>query len=183
MDYSFRKVVYDDKDMIIDYINEMYLYNSEINGVGRLQDFVNDKKNDFDGWFKKITDDENDIIPKICYLFIDNSTNKLIGMVNIRMTEKLYDYPYGNVGYSIRPLERGKGFGKIQFYYALCEMYSNNMTKCIMSCNKNNNNSRRIIESSYGVFTHDIDDEKYFEINIKYALQNLSEIYDKKKRY
>lgn len=179
MSYCLRKVIYDDKYLIIDYINEMYIYNSEINGVGRLQDYINSNINDFDGWFNKIKNDEKDIIPKICYVFIDNSSNRLLGMVNIRMTENLLDYPYGNVGYSIRPLERMKGLGKLQFFYALKEMKINNLSKCIMSCNENNTYSRRIIESSYGEYIKNIGDERYYKIDVIDALNKLSKIYEK----
>ena len=54
MNYVLRKVSYDDKDEIIEYINELYEYASLINGVGRLQDYVNSEKNDFDMWYKKL---------------------------------------------------------------------------------------------------------------------------------
>ena len=178
--FTFEKVTSEKKEDIIEYILEFYKYNSMINGVGRLQDFINNEKNEFEVWFEKIKNEEkNKEIPKICYLCIRKNDNKLIGMANIRMTKNLHDYPYGNVGYSIRPTERNKGYGKVQFYLALKEMKKNEIDICQMNCEKNNEESKKIIKSFGGKFEYSIENQEYYLIDVKESIQNNFQKYEK----
>lgn len=59
-------------------------------------------------------------VPARTYFLIRCSDNKIIGMINIRLSlnEKLKKYG-GHIGYSIRPTERGKGYNKINLYLGL----------------------------------------------------------------
>jgi predicted acetyltransferase len=125
---------------------------------------------DFEAWFNKISQEEKNDFPKICYCFIRKNDNKLIGMVNIRMVQDLKDYKYGHIGYSIRPTERNKGYGKIQFYLALKELEKNNITQCQMNCENNNDISRKIIQSLGGVFEKNIENEEYYTLDVVQVL-------------
>lgn len=177
--FYLEKVTLNRKQEIIDYIKELYKYKSRINGVGRLQDFINQDQEDFEGWFDKIKKEEKAELPRVCYLFIRKNDNKLIGMINIRMTENLKDYLYGNVGYSIRPTERNKGYGKIQFYLALKEMKKNKINNCIMCCKEDNEESRKVIKALGGVFKEKIDIEEYYLLDIEKSIQYNFSQYNK----
>ena len=96
------------KQKAIDFINEFYTYNSNINGTGGLQRYLDN----YEGWLEKLEEDYNrqpseEKVPARTYFFVRESDNKIIGMINIRLAlnEKLKKFG-GNIGYSIRPTER-----------------------------------------------------------------------------
>lgn len=182
--FYLEKVTYKRKEDIIEYIRELYKLGSRINGVGRLQDYVTEDTEDFDAWFKKIKEEENEEFHKTCFLFIRENDDKLIGMLNIRICEDLKDYPYGHIGYSIRLLERNKGYGKIQFFLALEELKKYNIKMCQMNCVSDNDASRKIILSLGGVFEKNIECEEYYLIDVYKAIEENYEkysSYEKKK--
>ena len=53
-------------------------------------------------------------VPAETYFLVRKRDNKIVGMINIRLQlhEKLKEFG-GNIGYSIRPTERRKGYNKI----------------------------------------------------------------------
>lgn len=168
-----KEVMLNDKEIIIDYIREFYFYNSKINGVGRLQDYITLENENFIEWYNKIKKEENDELPKKTYLLMRKKDSKLIGMSNLRLYKDLKDYKYGHIGYSIRPTERNKGYGKIQYYLDLVELSNKGWDYCIMNCNKNNLYSKKIIISMHGSKKYEIDDEEYFEVDIKKAIKDF----------
>ena len=96
------------KQEAIEYINEFTKYNSQINGAGGLNRYLQD----YEGWLEKLEQDYTRIpsetkVPTRTYFLIRKSDNKIIGMINIRLAlnEKLRKFG-GNIGYSIRPTER-----------------------------------------------------------------------------
>lgn len=175
--FYFEEVTKKRKDDIIEYIREFYKYNSRINGVGRLQDYVTENNENFDKWFTAIKKEENEELHKKCLLFIRLSDNKLVGMVNIRLCLDLKDYPYGNIGYSIRPTEHNKGYGKIQFFLALNELKNNNINECQMNCENNNDISRKIIIDFGGKFKKSIDNEEYYLLDVLESIKENSPKY------
>jgi hypothetical protein len=42
--FYLEKIVKNRKKDIIDYVREFYQYNSKINGVGRLQDYISEQR-------------------------------------------------------------------------------------------------------------------------------------------
>ena len=109
------------KEAAIDYINEFYQYNSDINGAGGLHRFLDN----YEGWLEKLNLDYNRMpneekVPARTYFLVRASDERIVGMINIRLAlnEKLKHYG-GNIGYSIRPTERGKGYNNINLYLGL----------------------------------------------------------------
>ena len=99
------------KEAAIDYINEFYQYNSDINGSGGLNRFLDD----YEGWLSKLDLDYTRVpneekVPARTYFLVRESDQRIVGMINIRLVlnKKLKKYG-GHIGYSIRPTERGKG--------------------------------------------------------------------------
>ena len=172
-DLYLKEVLLSDKEIIIDYIREFYFYNSQINGVARLQDYITLENENFIEWFNKIKQEENAEFPQKTYLFVRNHDHKLIGMSNIRQYQDLKDYKYGHIGYSIRPTERNKGYGILQYYLDLIELSKIGWNYCIMNCNKNNIYSKKIIISMCGTKKYEIDNEEYYEVNIKSAINKF----------
>ena len=105
----------------LEYINEFYEYNSDINGTGGLQRYLDN----YDGWLEKLEEDRTRIpneekVPAETYFLVRENDNKIVGMINIRLTlnENLKKFG-GHIGYSIRPTERKKGYNKVNLYLGL----------------------------------------------------------------
>lgn len=103
------------KEDALEYIKEFIDNNSKINGVGGLDRYLDN----YEGWLIKLENDYNTIpnesrVPGITYFLVRESDNKIVGMINIRLSlnERLKKYG-GHIGYSIRPTERRKGYNKV----------------------------------------------------------------------
>jgi len=101
----------DYKDKAIDFINEFHTYNSDISGTGALDKYL--EKSSYEKWINKVITDidianvEGSRVPAFSYFYVRESDNKIIGMINVRLT--LNDFlknEGGNIGYCIRPTER-----------------------------------------------------------------------------
>lgn len=114
MENEFRKMVYKDLPAIKKYKEEFIKSEENMDGTGGLSAAVN-----IEEWFCRSVENENEnsisdkLVPAIQYIYIDHSTNKIIGMLQLRL--KLNQYLTtigGHIGYSINPTERKKGYGK-----------------------------------------------------------------------
>lgn len=86
------------------------------------------------------------------YWLIDDG--EYIGQCSIRPelgTPYLITYG-GHIGYSIRPDRRRQGYGRRILDLALDECYSLGMERVLITCDEDNQPSRRIIESNGGQF-------------------------------
>lgn len=172
----------------IDFINEFYEYNSNINGTGGLHRYLND----YAGWLQKLEEDykrqpTEEKVPARTYFFVRDSDSRIVGMINIRLAlnEKLKKYG-GHIGYCIRPTERGKGYNKINLFLGLqvCEEY--NIEQVFMDADKDNPASWRTIESLGGKNIREyFDDEhglcivKDYVIDVREAIKNNKNKYEK----
>jgi len=157
------------KEEAIAYIKEFYEFKSDIHGTGGLQRFLDN----YEGWLDKLQEDYKRIaneekVPARTYFLIRANDNKIVGMVNIRLAlnPKLKKYG-GNIGYSIRPTERGKGYNKINLYLALkvCKQYE--IKKVIMDADKDNIASWKTMESLGGINTKVFLDTKHSNTIVK----------------
>lgn len=137
------------KNDAIEFINEFYEYNSEINGVGGLTRFVDD----YEGWLKKLEEDYKRVpteekVPSRTYFLVRENDNKIIGMVNIRLAlnDKLRKVN-GHIGYCIRPTERRKGYNKVNLYLALKVCKEHNIKEVFMDCDKDNIGSAKTMQA------------------------------------
>ena len=156
------------KDKAIEYINEFYEYGSNINGTGGLDSFL--KNSTYEDWLKNVLR-ELDIanipdgkVPAITYFFVDEETDRIIGMVNIRLA--LNDFlrtEGGHIGYSIRPTERRKHYATEQLKAALSVCRKIGIENVLISCDKLNIASSGVIKKCGGILHHEIYSEKYDE--------------------
>src|SRR6185369_10360943 len=86
--------------------------------------------------------------------------DKFIGWTKIRhrLNEKLL-LQGGNIGYSIRPSERSKGYGTRILELALSEAKSLGLDKVLVTCDDDNNGSAKIIEKNGRILENKIEDE------------------------
>ena len=101
-------------------------------------------------------------------------------MINIRLAlnEKLKRFG-GNIGYSIRPSERGNGYNNINLYLGLlvCDKY--NIDKVLLDADLENPASWKTMEKLGGKLLREYYDDVYancivkdYEIEVKNAIEN-----------
>ena len=176
------------KKKAIEYMQELYEYNSSISGVGGLDRYLED----YEGWLEKIEKDRNatvteEKVPAETLFLVRENDDKLIGSINIRMAlnEKLRKH-YGHIGYSIRPTERRKGYNKINLYLGLrlCQQYG--LKKVMLTCNKANLGSAKSIQYFDAELEKEFYDEEIFQcvqqhywIDVDAAIENKKKEFEK----
>jgi predicted acetyltransferase len=90
---------------------------------------------------------------------------KIVGRITLRKDsrEDLFYY-IGNVGYITAPEERGKGYATEMLRLLKPIAKESGHRKLLITCNKNNLNSKKVIEKNGGIF---LDEIKWEERNIK----------------
>lgn len=170
----------------IEYINEFYKYNSKINGTGGLDRYLDN----YDEWLEKLEDDRNRIpneklVPSETFFLIREKDNKIVGMINIRLTlnETLKKYG-GHIGYGIRPTERQKGYNKINLYLGLlcCQQYG--IKEVLLDCDKTNLGSAKTMQALGGVLVKEHYDDvyahcvvQYYVIDVDSSIERYKDIY------
>lgn len=157
-----------DLDEVLDYIKSHYENGeksiSASNGLSSMKYF---------DWVNMIYN--NTIVPNgewgrsMTYLVYDDE--KIVGLLNIRyeMNEKLRML-YGNIGYSVKPTERRKGYATKMLKYALEECKRLNMDTVLLGCYKDNIGSIRTIVNNGGNLLYeskkDGRESLYYEIDL-----------------
>ncbi len=105
------------------------------------------------------------------FLAVRESDNRLVGMIDVRhyFNEHLEKFG-GNIGYSVRPDERRKGYGTEQLRLALTFCKEElGLDRVLITCKTGNEASRRTILSQGGVYEStvhepdgDVDLERYW---------------------
>ena len=156
-----------------EYIQEFLDYNSEINGTGGLNRYHN-----YDEWLLKVEKDldfqniPEDKVPANTYFLIRELDNKIIGMINIRhrLNEFLLNEG-GHAGYSIRPTERGKGYGTLILKLGLERCKELNLKEILITCDKANIPSAKVIQNNNGVLDNEIYSEAFSGIIQRYWIK------------
>ncbi|MCL2621365.1 MAG: GNAT family N-acetyltransferase [Defluviitaleaceae bacterium] len=140
----------------------------EINGSSGFIEYEN-----YDDWLEKITAQKHiecslTDTPATTYFMVCKEDNKIIGSIQLRhhLTEELLK-DGGNVGYGIRPSERGKGYGVKQLSLVLDEAKALGLDKIMISCSKDNRTSAHVAIRNGGVLAgegFDEDEGKVTEI-------------------
>lgn len=175
------------KNDAIEYIEEHHKYKSNINGSGSLDDYINN----YEYWLQKLEEDyirepNEEKVPARTYFLIRENDNKIVGMINIRLTlnERLSKFGE-HIGYGIRPTERGKGYNKINLYLGLkvCDEYR--IDKVFLDADLNNPASWKTMEALGGIRVKEYYEDMYFNgtvvdyiINVKNALKTYKKTYE-----
>jgi predicted acetyltransferase len=143
------------KDKAIDFINEFKEYNSEINGSGALEGYLEDST--YEEWLGKVLKDidianvEKPRVPALTYFYVREEDDRIVGMINIRLA--LNDFlrtEGGHIGYCVRPTERRKHYATDMLAKAL-EIYDTmSIKEVLLGCDKDNEASAGVIKNCGG---------------------------------
>jgi len=153
-----------------EYIKEFREHESEVHGTGGLDNYDN-----YDEWLQKLqkakalptTDEEK--VPADTYFFIRESDDKIIGMLNIRhrLNEFLFNEG-GHIGYSVRPVERKKGYGTLMLSMGLQKCRELNLDRVLIICDKVNEASAKVAQNNNGVLEKEVYSELCSQIIQRY---------------
>jgi len=96
-------------------------------------------------------------VPATQYVYLRESDQKIVGMIQIR--HELNDYLArcgGHIGYSVHPDERRKGYASQMLCEALPHCRALGLERVLVTCNVNNEGSRRTIIKNGGVYENTV---------------------------
>lgn len=174
MKFVFPNGNYEEKAK--DFIHEFYEYESEINGSGGLERYL--EKASYDEWLQKVLADMDlanilpGRVPALTYFYVRKEDDKIIGMINIRLA--LTDFlrkEGGHIGYSVRPTERGKHYASRMLKEALdfCKIIG--LNDIFISCNKSNFASAGVIKNSGGILDKEFYSETFQQVIQRYIIR------------
>ena len=183
MKMVFPTIAY--KSKAIEYINEFYTYDSEINGSGSLNRYL--RESTYEQWLKKILGDidianiPEGKVPALTYFYVRESDDKIVGMVNIRLA--LNDFlasEGGHIGYSIRPTERKKHYATSMLKDALKVLAAIGIRNVVVTCDKSNIASAKVIRNCGGELEAEFFSDTYGETIQRYVIrEDLSRSFTK----
>lgn len=88
---------------------------------------------------------------------LKDETGRIYGMATLRhgLNDALL-VRGGHIGYGIRPTERGKGYGTKQLFLLLPECYKLGIERVLITCDKDNPASARVILKNGGVLENEL---------------------------
>lgn len=164
------------KEKAIEFINEFYEYNSDINGSGALDSYL--EKSTYEEWIKKVLADidianiPQPRVPALTYFYVREEDDKIIGMINLRLA--LNDFLQkegGHIGYCIRPAERQKHYATDMLSEALKIYTTLGIKEVIISCDKSNVASANVIKNCKGELETEFYSEAFKEVIQKYIIK------------
>lgn len=141
-------------DRIAAYRQEFLEAGSSMDGCGPVRRYE-----DMDAYIQFCRDMENPetvpegLVPATQFLFVRKEDHALIGMIQVRhsFNEFLEKYA-GNIGYSIRPSQRQKGYAKEMLGMTLPFCREIGLKKVLISCIDGNIGSEKTILANGGVY-------------------------------
>lgn len=149
------------KELIMDYKREFIKNEDSMDGTAGLRNAET-----FEEWYSAFCDNSKEesvrdgLVPETTYMAISTDDGRLIGMIDIR--HRLNDYLLnfgGHIGYSIRKSERQKGYATEMLALALTECVKLNISKVLITCDKDNVASAKTIINNGGILKNEIEEE------------------------
>ncbi len=146
---------------------EIFYYNIYKGALTDFDEYVLKLRN-----FAKGVDLMDGWVPMQSY-WLTNKEKTILGNIRIRTSfDSEYVRKYiGNIGYDISPLSRGKGHGKLILKLGLEKAKEIGLEKVLITCNRENLRSARVIEANGGIYESDIYDENNNEFLRRYWIQ------------
>ena len=143
---------------VMDFREELKKNGNEFDGCAGLEDCVS-----FEEWIRfeerlKAKYREG-YVPSEVFLAVRESDDRLVGIIDYRhpLTDFLMNFG-GNIGYSVRPSERQKGYASemLRMMLEICRSYGEKQV--LLTCDRENIASRKTIMANGGVLENEIED-------------------------
>lgn len=174
MKLVFPNITY--KEKAIQFVEEFYAYDSEINGSGAMDRFL--KESTYEAWLDKVLADmdianiEKPRVPRLTYFYVREEDDKIVGMINIRLA--LNDFlreEGGHIGYCIRPTERRRHYATDMLKEALKVCETVGIEEVLVTCDKSNVASAGTIINCGGKLDAEFYSETYREVIQRYIIK------------
>ena len=136
------------------YRQEFLTHGGSMDGCGSLRRF--DRTQDWLDQVEALKHAEttpSDLVPMTQYLYVRESDDKVVGVIQIRhrFNEFLEKYA-GHIGYSVCPSERRKGYATQMLKLVLPECRALGIERVLVCCSNDNEGSRKAILHNGGVY-------------------------------
>lgn len=156
-----RKVFPADLDAVAQYREAFLAAGDSMAGCSFLRRYT-----DMQDWYAYICKAEHwetcpeNFVPDTQFLCIRKQDNQLVGMLDIRHAVNDQTRLFGQIGYSVHPCERQKGYATTQLTLAKTICAEMGMKTVLISCHKDNVASVKVIARNGGILQSETMDER-----------------------
>lgn len=142
------------------YRKEFLEFGDSIHGSSALRKF--ERTQDWIDYVEAMKESQTlTMVPSTQYIYVRESDNKIIGVIQVRHYFNEYLEKYGgHIGYSVCPSERRKGYATQMLKEVLTKCKALGIDKVLITCKTDNEGSRKTIINNGGVYENTVYEPK-----------------------